>query len=236
MPRGAKSKNITADEAAKIESAYINQGLSINTIRKIHKIGIKRIKDYLIETNQLRTKEQDKQQTLNNRKKAFIEKYGVDNPMKNPDIAAKTAKYQKDNAAERLAVRTKTLLEKYGVRNAQQVRSIHEKAMRSSKRLKSYVFESGREVKVQGYEPQAIEMLLAEGFNESDLYFGADVPRFAYHYDGVDRKYFPDIYIKSINTIVEVKSEWTLNQQLDKNNAKFDAVNDSSYIFRLMVV
>lgn len=236
MPRGRKVKPISTEEAQKIEDVYITQGLSIDAASKLHHIGHKRVKSYLISTNQLRTKEEDKKQILKNRKKAFLEKYGVDNPMKCREVAVKVSEYHKKNAESLLASRKATMFKKYGVGNPQQCRGIHEKTMKSCRRLKTYTFDSGREVKVQGYEPLAIDILLSEGIKESDMYFGSDVPRFSYNFKGVDRKYFPDIYIKSQNTIVEVKSSYILNQQKDRNEAKFDAVKESSFNFRLIVI
>lgn len=38
--------------------------------------------------------------------------------------------------------------------------------------------------------------------------------------DEKDRTYLPDIYIKSENKIIEVKSKWTYELELDKNNLK----------------
>lgn len=46
---------------------------------------------------------------------------------------------------------------------------------------------------------------------------------------------FPDAYVPSANTIYEVKSDYTLNQDLETNNLKFQAVKDTGYNFVLKV-
>ena len=57
-------------------------------------------------------------------------------------------------------------------------------------------------------------------------------------YIGTDNKqhrYFPDVYIPKTNTIYEVKSEYTLNINLEINKLKFQAVKDAGYNFVLKV-
>lgn len=46
---------------------------------------------------------------------------------------------------------------------------------------------------------------------------------------------FPDIFIPKTNTIYEVKSDYTLNVDLETNNLKFQAVKDSGFNFVLKV-
>ena len=57
-------------------------------------------------------------------------------------------------------------------------------------------------------------------------------------YIGTDNKqhrYFPDVYIPKTNTIYEVKSEYTLNVNLEINELKFQAVKSAGYNFILKV-
>jgi hypothetical protein len=115
-----------------------------------------------------------------------------------------------------------TCIERYGVRNVSQNPLIFEKIFKSLVSRKLYKFLSGKKIFVQGWEPYAIDYLL-EDFSEDDLYFGKDIPRIRYNYKNKDHIYFPDIYIKSIDTIVEVKSNYTYNIDLEKNYAKFNS-------------
>ena len=115
-----------------------------------------------------------------------------------------------------------TCMKKYGVRNASQHPPIFEKILKSLLSRKLYEFLSGKQVMVQGWEPYAIDYLLEE-FSEDDLYFGKEVPRIKYIFkENKEHIYFPDMYIKSIDTIVEVKSTYTYSLDLDKNYHKFN--------------
>lgn len=105
--------------------------------------------------------------------------------------------------------RTATLIARYGVRYGRALNPLRHKSL-----WKSFVFPSGREVRVQGYEPEALALLLAEGVEEGDILVGRDVPRIPYTYqgegpEGTRHIYFPDIYVKSRNLLIEVKSLWT---------------------------
>ena len=102
-------------------------------------------------------------------------------------------------------------------------------------KFKEYIFESGRIEHVQGYEPQAIDMLL-EIFNEDEIVVGDGVPVIDY-IDGMkNRKYYPDIFIPSINTIIEVKSDFTYNVNLHQNKMKEKFAIKSGYEFHFMIL
>ena len=51
----------------------------------------------------------------------------------------------------------------------------------------------------------------------------------------LDRIYFPDIYIKSINKVIEVKSEYTLSKDIEKNQLKRNAILSKGIAFQYMV-
>ncbi|HRW22403.1 MAG TPA: hypothetical protein P5509_10555 [Bacteroidales bacterium] len=57
-----------------------------------------------------------------------------------------------------------------------------------------------------------------------------------YYFDNALRNYFPDIYIKSTNTIIEVKSQWTFNKWKEKNLAKEQACLQQGFNFEFMIL
>jgi len=131
-----------------------------------------------------------------------------------------------------------TCMERYGVRNVSQDPEIFEKIVKNSYTGKKYEFPSGKVVRIQGYEGYAIGDLLNENVEENDLFFGKDIPTF--HYlddDQVHHVYHPDIFVKSLNMIVEVKSDYTYRKELRKNYLKFRNVikNKNGYILRVMI-
>lgn len=129
----------------------------------------------------------------------------------------------------------RTNIERYGVEYNSQVAEISEK--QHSYKFKEFVFPSGRIDKVQGYEPQVLSMLLSEGINEDDIITArGEVPAIWYYLDGKKARYFPDIYIKSQNKIVEVKSTWTWEQYKSKNMAKLARCREMGFNVELYVL
>ena len=117
--------------------------------------------------------------------------------------------------------RKQLFLEKYGYENPNQVPEIHIKNIQRRYKMKEYTFPSGKLVKVQGYEPYALDWLLNNHHLEEDIKTGIEVPRIRYH--DANKKvhiYYPDIYIVSKNLIVEVKSIYTLVDNKEKNIQK----------------
>jgi hypothetical protein len=107
--------------------------------------------------------------------------------------------------------------------------------------LKDYVLPSGNIVKVQGYEPQALDILL-KYYSEEDLILGASAIKekvgVIMYTDnkGKKHRYFPDIYILSINKIIEVKSGWTYKIQKDVNELKKEACVNAGIDFEFMII
>jgi len=128
----------------------------------------------------------------------------------------------------------KTCMDRYGVRNTSQDPVIFDKIFKNSHLRKQYKFPSGKIINIQGYEGKAIDDLLKE-LNEDDLYFGKDIPTINYLDKCKKHTYYPDMFIKKLNVIVEVKSEYTYLREIDKNHLKFTEVINSGYKLRIMI-
>ena len=100
-------------------------------------------------------------------------------------------------------------------------------------KLKTFVFSNGRDEKIQGYEPWTLDLLLKEGIKDDDIKI-IDRPVISYYYNYY-RNYCPDCYIKSTNTIVETKSNWTFQQHIELNKAKWNATVDGGYNLRILI-
>jgi len=48
-------------------------------------------------------------------------------------------------------------------------------------------------------------------------------------------RYYPDFYIPNENKIIEVKSEYTLNRELERNHIKFEATKLMGFNFVLEI-
>lgn len=114
----------------------------------------------------------------------------------------------------------------------------------ASKSSKSYkrVVAKGRKFTLQGYEPQALQILLDEGFKIKQIRAGrTEVPTIKYRDGSKTRHYFPDIHIPSHRMIVEVKSTYTLGYRVGDRGwniikRKREAVRAAGYRFRLMLM
>ena len=154
-----------------------------------------------------------------------IDNYGVSHPMKNKE-------YQQSiyNKAQQ------TLKENYGVDNPMQVPEFFEKSQKTAFIRKKYIWKSGEVSMVQGYEPIVLSELEEQGYEFSDILTSPkDMPELIYEFEGKSHRYYPDFFIPNENLIIEVKSEYTLTKDLEKNKVKFQAVEAAGYNFRLEV-
>lgn len=150
-------------------------------------------------------------------------------------------------------------LEKYGVNNVSQVGWVKDKKIKTSQKnygtdypnqnyeqfkkvfdnsatkKKEYTFPSGRIINIQGYEPDALDVLIYNyKYNEYDIEhepFGIE-----YTFEGKSKMYYPDFYIRSKNLIIEVKSTYTFNKDMIKNIAKEDSCIEQGYNFEFLII
>jgi hypothetical protein len=175
----------------------------------------------------------------------LIEKFGVDHNMKSKAVKekAKSTNMQKlgvPYALQSPMVRNKsklTCLEKYNVEHPSQSVEIQDKIQKTGKKYKPYTCPSGACRKIQGYEHFALDRLfLIEKLNESDVFTDRkDVPRINYNHNSKQRYYFPDIWVKSQNKLIEVKSSWTYKLHKETNILKWKASCENGYIHEFWI-
>jgi hypothetical protein len=106
----------------------------------------------------------------------------------------------------------------------------------SRSRNKKAILPSGKEIIYQGYEMIAILELLKTYSEEEIKSERKEIPSISYlGEDNKSHRYFPDIYIPNGNLIIEVKSEWTMKQNLEKNLLKSRAARDLGYNFEFWI-
>nr|WQM86809.1 homing endonuclease [Marseillevirus cajuinensis] len=118
-------------------------------------------------------------------------------------------------------------------------RSRKEKCYQAAFHLKTYTFPSGRQMDYQGYENFAIDLLLKRGVPEDNIHNplkkGIRIP---YIFKEKNRFYNPDIFVDSLNLLVEVKSSWTFNGKEEYKDlclAKLSACREQGYKTLLLV-
>ena len=151
---------------------------------------------------------------LNKIKKTKLEKYGDENYNNiSKNIKTIKEKYDVNNVSKLNWVKEKkkqTMFEKYGVETNFQRIDVQRKGLRNLYRVKKYYFPSGRETIILGYEGIMLDLLLSDGFLEDDIVTNDECPNIEW-FDTNNKKHnhIPDIFIKSLNKIIEVKGDYT---------------------------
>lgn len=193
-----------------------NRGLTIETDSRLLEMSIK-LKE-LWSNGTI-----DKEKVKENYKKKMLETYGVDNFFKTDEFRKYIVDYN---------------LKRYGVPSQMQATEVFVKAQKSMRHYKDYICPSGKIRRIQGYEDLALDLLF-KTYEEDDIIDTKfEIPDFFYmDIDGIRRRYFPDLYIPKENKIIEIKSWWTYN--LDMNNGTLErkkkCVIDSGFEYQIWI-
>jgi hypothetical protein len=186
---------------------------------------------------------QKKSKETNNRK------YGGNSSMCSEEVKEKSKQTNRKKhgvdwyvQSEEFKVKFKqTMLTKYGVEQVMHYAPSFEKALESTHRKKLYVFPSGRVEKIQGYEGFALNELLNANYTEEDIVVSYEeiekITGTIWYRDSENkrRKYYPDIFLKSENKIIEVKSEYTYRAGYTINTRKKKACLDLGLSFEFWI-
>jgi hypothetical protein len=176
-------------------------------------------------------------------KETNIERYGVECTaqaavVKEKIIQSNLEKYGVENVFESKEIRDKckqTCFERYGVEHPAQSQEVMEKTQKNAKKYKEYKMPSGNSRKVQGYEPFALDELIKIYQEDNIITDRKEIPRITYMINDKKKYYFPDIFIKNINTIIEVKSTWTYQSKKDNVHEKESATKMAGYKYEIWV-
>lgn len=186
-------------------------------------------------------------------RKSMLEKHGVEFYFQSQECLQRTQetslrKYGTNRPASSEIIRQKiqrTIKERYGVNHIFELPEIRAKKLMSERKLSpyfsgSYYFSpSGSKHHVQGYESRALDVLfkhfedddIVTSLREMNNIFGM----IKYDLNGKHHFYVPDIYIKSLNKIIEVKSDYTASIDVKKQEAKKNAVIEHGIEFECWI-
>jgi hypothetical protein len=177
----------------------------------------------------------------------FIERYGgigmaseeLYSKMKNTNIEKYGAEYY-SSTNDWYDKCVKTALEKYDKEWVSKVDSINAKQQSGGYSYYDFEFPSGKVVRVQGYEPKVLAKLVVD-YSEDDIIVGVqniidEIGFFHYHYENKTHRYYPDIYIKSENRVIEVKSTYTFNKEKEINLLKRESVLNKNINFNFIIL
>jgi len=174
-----------------------------------------------------------------------LEKYGVENATKSKEVKEKIKKTNLERYGYEYGLQSEEVkekrrisnLEKYGVEHPQQCEEIMEKTFKKAYKVKTFKFKSGKEIICQGYEPFALEELIKNNIDESDIITGCkNVPSIWYN-DEINKKHrhYVDIFIPSLNKCIEVKSTWTIKNKKANIFNKQKAAKELGYEYEIWV-
>ena len=131
-------------------------------------------------------------------------------------------------------------ISKYGVKWVSSVDEINKKQQNGGYSWHDFETPSGKVFRLQGYEPIVV-LDLYKNYDESDIIIGLqniidEIGFFHYFYENKNHRYYPDIYIKSENLVIEVKSVWTYNKEKDKNILKMQSVLNTDIKFKFIIL
>jgi hypothetical protein len=178
-------------------------------------------------------------------KQTNLQKYGCENPQQNDIIKNKhyetnLKKYGVKHNLQCKDFRDKVIetnIKRYGVPHHSQNSEIAENMLKSSYNKKQYILPSGKIITYQGYENFALdELLFEEKINEDDIVTErSNVPEIWYNdVNNKRHRHYVDIYIKSQNRCIEVKSTWT-NQTKNNVFEKKNAAESLGYKYDLWI-
>ena len=175
-----------------------------------------------------------------------MQRYGAENPTQNKDIQRKIENTNllrygtgcvlnneiiKENSRQ-------TNLRKYGVEHHSQNPESSEKQLKASYKRKQYTMPSGNVIDYQGYENFGFDRLLnEEHIDENDIITKrTEVPEIWYvDKNGKKRRHFVDMFVKSQNRCIEIKSTWTNKQEKSNIYEKQAAGIQLGYIYEVWV-
>lgn len=143
-----------------------------------------------------------------------------------------TLKTQSELAKSHLVQQRKkeTVLKNYGVENPMQNPEIYEKSNINRYKFSAHTIHGKKFSHLQGYEPQGIQYLVEKrNINVDDIMSGRKVPKIHYKFENKNKTYFPDLYVKNKNLLVEVKCKYTYENQLELNLSKREAALKNGY-------
>lgn len=103
--------------------------------------------------------------------------------------------------------------------------------------FKPFIFQSGRTILVQGYEPFALRLLERYGISDKHIITGQKMVPIIHYSDetGKLRKHYPDIYINKYHYLIEVKSKFTFEKNIERNLAKKEGAEKLGYNYNIWI-
>jgi len=167
------------------------------------------------------TKNRDQVKIKNSRENTWLKKYGVKHNSQVKEIKEKMVHNREE-----------IMLQKYGTKYALQVPEFYEKALQN-KNYSLYKIKPYNEK--LNYQASYEKHFLDYCTNINIIHLVSKGPTIRYFYDNMNRRHYPDFYIKELNLIIEIKSSYTYKQCEKMNNAKRKASINQGYNYIFII-
>jgi hypothetical protein len=173
----------------------------------------------------------------------LFKNFGVKNPFQSKEIREKAKQtmidhYRVENPSQSEEIQQKkidTSFAKYNCRHPMHDSTIADKCSKNAYKAYDYIFPSGRIDRIQGYEHFALDELLKE-YDENDIItMKSDVPEIWYVDEEQKHRHYVDIFIKSKQLCIEVKSTWTAEKKNDNIFLKQNAGKELGYQYEIWI-
>lgn len=170
-------------------------------------------------------------------KETNLIKYGVENVNQVEDFRIKARATNLERYGTEYPAHVEKFIEtsmkRYGVRHPMQNIDVFDRSMKARFKIKTYITLSGSVLQYQGYEDVAIKFLLEDyGLDEKEILTSRSlIPKIFYDHPITKKnaRYYPDIWVKSLNLLIEVKSKYTYAFQTDVTMEKQAACKAQGY-------
>lgn len=132
----------------------------------------------------------------------------------------------------------KTYIKNYGYQNPLQNPEFAEKHMKSLFNIKKYKMPSGNKIDFQGFENFALnDLLKKENIQENDIINKrTEVPELWWIDDKNQKhRHYVDIFIKSLNKCIEVKSTFTFEKKKEEVLLKQKFAKENGYLYEIRI-
>lgn len=129
-----------------------------------------------------------------------------------------------------------SLKSQHGVEYSLQVPEFNDKATYKGLKYKEYVGPSGKKYNCQGYEPYALDLLFIEYTDDDVVTSKRDVPDIWWiDADGLQHRYYVDIYIPKEKRMIEVKSDYRYKEDKDKLEFVWRTCVEQGYTYEVWI-
>ena len=145
---------------------------------------------------------------------------------------------RKNNMGENSEIMIQNMMRIYGVKNSAHISEFaYKMQFNRFKKRHLLITPSGKRIFLQGLEVNGYNNLIMEGYSEEDiLYKKSDMPIIMYSFEGKERRYYPDFFIRKENLIIEIKCKYTYEVEKENNDEKFLSTKNLGYNHRLMIL